>query len=59
MLWQVITENVFLLRGLCSMGRVKTKVTLVRATHESEELIASAGKLCYAHNTRQIFRSDS
>ncbi len=41
------------------MGRVKSKITLVRATHESEELIASAGKLCYAHNTQQIFRSDS
>lgn len=41
------------------MGRVKTRVTLVRATDESEELIASAGKLCYAHNTQHILRSDS
>ncbi|MEA3226911.1 MAG: FAD-dependent thymidylate synthase [Planctomycetota bacterium] len=41
------------------MGRVRTKVTLIRATHESEELIASAAKLCYAHNTERIFHSDS
>jgi thymidylate synthase (FAD) len=41
------------------MGRVKTKVTLIRATHESEEVIASAAKLCYAHNTEGIFQSDS
>jgi thymidylate synthase (FAD) len=41
------------------MGRVQSKVTLIRATHQPEELIASAGKLCYAHNTKHIFNSDS
>jgi len=41
------------------MGRVSTKVTLIRATQDSEELIASAAKLCYAHDAEQVFRSDS
>lgn len=41
------------------MGCVKTKVTLIRVTQDSEELIASAARLCYAHDAEQIFRSDS
>ena len=41
------------------MGRVKSKVSLIRATYESAELITSAGKLCYAHDTKQLFLSDS
>jgi len=41
------------------MGRVKAKVTLVRATDGSEELIADAGRLCYKHDTERLFGSDS
>ena len=35
------------------MGRVKTKVTLIRATEDSEELIASAARLCYAQDAEK------
>lgn len=41
------------------MGCVKAKVILVRATDGSEELIADAGKLCYKHDTEQLFGSQS
>ena len=41
------------------MGRVRTKVTLIRATQDSEELITSAARLCYAHDAEQVFRSNS
>ena len=41
------------------MGRVRTKVTLIRATQDSEELIASAARLCYAQDAEQVFHSNS
>ncbi|MHC4323632.1 MAG: FAD-dependent thymidylate synthase [Planctomycetota bacterium] len=41
------------------MGRVKAKVTLIRVTQDSEELIASAARLCYAQDVEQVFGSDS
>jgi len=41
------------------MGCVKAKVTLVRATDGSQELIADAGKLCYKHDTERLFDSPS
>jgi thymidylate synthase (FAD) len=44
---------------MCRMGRVRTKETLIRATQDSEELIASAARLCYAQDAEKVFRSDS
>ncbi|MFC1635206.1 FAD-dependent thymidylate synthase [Planctomycetota bacterium] len=41
------------------MGTVQAKVVLVKATDQAEELISSAGKLCYARDSRRIFRADS
>jgi thymidylate synthase (FAD) len=41
------------------MGRVEIKVRLVAATPESQELVASAGKLCCAHDVGGIFDSGS
>jgi thymidylate synthase (FAD) len=41
------------------MGAVNTKVVLIRASNEAEELIASAGRLCYAQDSDQVFRSNS
>ena len=46
-------------KGISHMGRIRAKVTLIRATQDSEELIASAARLCYAHDAEQVFRSDS
>lgn len=39
------------------MGSVKNNVVLIRATDEAERLIASAGKLCYANDSRQVFQT--
>lgn len=44
---------------ICYMGSVKTNVELIRVTDEAEGLIASAGKLCYAHDSRKVFETDS
>ena len=41
------------------MGSVKAKVVLIRATNDAEGLIASAGKLCYAHDSQKVFQTDS
>lgn len=41
------------------MGRVETNVTLLAATPESQELVASAGKLCCTHDVGDIFNSGS
>lgn len=41
------------------MGSVKTKVVLIRATDEAGGLIASAGKLCYAHDSGKVFQTNS
>ncbi len=46
-------------KGTFFMGRVTTKVKLIRATQDSEELIASAARLCYAHDAEQAFRRNS
>ncbi len=40
------------------MRRVRPEVTLVRATAESTELIASAAKLCYAADADTVLRQD-
>ena len=41
------------------MGQIQPKVALTRATVGADEIIASAGKLCYASNTDNILEQDS
>ncbi len=41
------------------MGAVHSRVTLVRATPDPEEAIASAAKLCYASDTTDLFGEDA
>lgn len=41
------------------MARINASVTLARATVGSDEIIASAGKLCYASNTEGILDQDA
>ena len=41
------------------MTEVNLSVTLVRATAQADELVASAAKLCYAANTNSILECDS
>lgn len=41
------------------MGKVTPKVTLVRATPDATEAIASAARLCYASDTEGILEQDS
>ena len=41
------------------MKQVQARVTLVKATPDADQLIASAGKLCYASDTETILQQDS
>ncbi len=41
------------------MGQVKARVFLVKATENPQEIVAAAGRLCYAADTSDICRQDA